>query len=171
MNLTQTSTTELMRKRALALASMYLTRRDGAVVQESEPGTGINLVLTLPPGARPGLRQLGVSLRYVLEPVTADHADKVLRPSWPVPDYGPFPFPVALFFFTMRDNGAWSAWVAEPVVTSDGRAQLLLRDRPDCQPLTDESLEGLLDRVDSWYDAQYASSTAGPSGGKRPKRS
>lgn len=172
MSTTETDLSGFMRKRALFTAKVYLTRRKGAVVEDTETDAGVNLVVTLPPTRKKsGLRQLGVTLRYVMEPVTSEQANKVLRPSWPVPDYGPFPFPVALFFFTMRDDGAWYSWIAEPVVSTDGKAQLALRSEPDCHPLTDESLEELLNRVDGWYDAHYAGLAAAVPTGKRGKKS
>ncbi|MCI0704473.1 MAG: hypothetical protein L0241_25745 [Planctomycetia bacterium] len=56
-------------------------------------------------------------------------------------------------------------------MTADGKAQLPLRTEPDCQPLTDQSLEELLDRVDEWYDAHYAGLATTGLGGKRSKKS
>jgi hypothetical protein len=145
----------LMRERARALAIILLTNRDGTRIHELEDAGAVPLIVTIPSPERAGVRQLGVVLRYVLEPVTANHANKVLVPSWPVPEYGPFPFPVVLFFFTMKDDGGWYSWVAEPVLTADGKAQLPLRAKPDCKPLNRDSVEELLDRVDAWYDAHY----------------
>jgi hypothetical protein len=155
-----------MRIRAAALASMYLTRRKGSSVQELESNAGVDLVATLAPRKKGGLRQLGVALRYALETVTVAQANKVLRPTWPVPDHGPFPIPVVLFYFTMRENGAWYSWVAEPVV-EDEKAKLSLRPEPDCRPLTDDTLEELLDRAEAWYDAHFTGLSAAVSGGKR----
>jgi hypothetical protein len=161
----------LMRERARALALVLLTRRDGTTIREAEEDTALPLTVTLSPTDKPGVRQFGVTLRYVFEPVTADHANKVLRPTWPVPGSGPFPFPVVLFFFTMKDDGAWYCWVAEPIVTADGKAQLPLRANPDCQPLTADSMEEVLDRIDSWYDAHYEGLSAALPTGKHGKKS
>jgi hypothetical protein len=169
MATTQADVSGLMEKRARALASVLLTRRKGAMIEDTEVGSGIDLVVTLPARRKAGLRQLGVELKSALEPATAEQATAILRAKWPIPTYGPFPFPVVVFFFTMQNDGAWYSWVAEPVI-ADGKAQLPLRNEPDCQPLTDDSLEELLDRVDAWYDVHYSGLTAAPTG-KSPKKS
>jgi hypothetical protein len=145
----------LMRERARALATILLTNRDGVTIQDVEGDIGFLLLATLSPTKVPGLRQLGVALRYVLAPVTAEQADHKLTLFWPARKHGPYPFPVVLFFFTMQDEGAWYSWVAEPVVAAGGDALLPLRKRPECHPLTAESAGQLLDRVDAWYDAHY----------------
>lgn len=164
-----TTQQRLMRERARALAIVLLTRREGTDVRELDGAEGLHLVVTFPTGRKRGLRQLGVTLRYVLEPVTAEHADQVLKPFWPGTNGGPYPFPVVLFFFTMRDDGRWYSWVAEPVVTG-GKTQLPLRETPDCRELTDPALEELLDRVDAWYDAHYEALAPNGAGGRRAKK-
>lgn len=151
----ESTQTRLMRERARALATLLLTRRPDVLVQDMTDDIGVDLVARLA-GEQRGLRQFGVELRYVLEPVTAAHANKVIRPTLRSHTaYGPFPFPVVLFFFTMRDNGGWYTWVAEPIVTTAGRAQLPLRDKPDCHPLAAAAVDDIVARVSRWYDAHY----------------
>jgi hypothetical protein len=162
----------LMQERSRALAAMYLTRRKGVKVQDAAGGVGIDLLFTFPGGNKRGVRQLGVELKYALDPVPHEDPNSFLASSWrDLVSVGPFPFPVVAFFFTMRDDKGWYAWIAEPVITSDGRAQLPLSIRPDCHFLTDESLEALLDSVNLWYDAHYEGLTSALSGKKRGKRS
>jgi len=166
----------LMEARARALATVLLTRREGTLVRDvsdASAGSGIDICATLVSEKKPGLRQLGVQLRWQFEPVTAEQGNDTLRADggWQkLIGSGPFRFPVLVFFFTMRDDSAWYSWVAEPVV-EDGKAKLPLRPEPDCQRLTDDSLEELLDHVDAWYDAHYRGLTAAVSGGKRPNAS
>ena len=70
--------------------------------------------------------------------------------------HGPFPFPVVLFYFTMEDNKAWYAWMAEPTVSSDGRYELLHHGEASCLPLDDRAIEEIVKTVDRWYDAYFA---------------
>lgn len=149
----------LMETRARALATVLLTRRAGTLVRDAsgDDGSGMDVCVTLAPPGKPGLRQFGVDLKCRLDPVTVEQGNRWLRERWPdLVTAGPFPFPVLVFLFTMRDNGAWYSWAAEPVVEDGGGAKLPLRTEPNCRPLTDEALEELLDRVDRWYDAHYA---------------
>jgi hypothetical protein len=69
---------------------------------------------------------------------------------------GPFPFPDVLFFFTMQDDRAWYAWVAEPVISPQGGAELRIRDEAKCLPLDDRIADGIVTRINDWYDAYYA---------------
>jgi hypothetical protein len=59
---------------------------------------------------------------------------------------------VCLFFFTVRDEQAFFAWLAEPVVNRDG-PKLLHHTRANCIALTNALLGDVVDRVVAWYDA------------------
>jgi hypothetical protein len=150
---------------------MYLTRRKGVQVQDAAEGVGVDLLFTFPSGAKRGVRQLGVELKYALDPVPNGDPASILTQDWgELVKVGPYPFPVGLFFFTMRDDKGWYAWIAEPLVTGDGRAQLPLRQEPECHLLTVESIEALLDCVNAWYDAHYDGLTMALSGKRRGKK-
>src|SRR4051812_22727000 len=90
-------------ERVRALAVVYLTRREDLIVTEETADVGVDLWVTLNLEDKPGQRKFGVELRGVRAVVTAEHANAVLRPSLQqILRYGPFPFPVVLFFFTME---------------------------------------------------------------------
>lgn len=171
MPATESTQTRLMRERARALATLLLTRRPNVLVEDVSEDIGVDLIARLAAARKPGLRQFGVELRYVLESVTASHANKVIRPTLQSHRaYGPFPFPVVLFFFTMRDDVGWYTWVAEPVISADGRAQLPLQDEPDCRPLDAAAVDEIIAQVDHWYDVHYGELTATASESKRVKK-
>jgi hypothetical protein len=135
-------------------------------------GSGIDLLATLVPPEKPGQRQFGVLLKWQFAPVTATKGNEALlaHGRWRTAiGSGPFPFPVVVFFFTMQDDGAWYSWVAEPLVEGE-QAKLRLQTEPDCRLLTDDALEAVLDRVDAWHDAHYASLAAVTPGRKRPNK-
>jgi hypothetical protein len=134
-----------------------LTRRPDLTIREATADIGIDLLVRLHPEGKEGVRQFGVEIRGVLSAVTADHANKILGPSMQkMLRNGPFPFPVVLFFFAMEDDQGWYAWVAEPVIESDGSPELRQHGEADCRPLDDEYVDEIVDRVDRWYDAFFA---------------
>jgi hypothetical protein len=71
----------------------------------------------------------------------------------------------------MRNDAGWYTWVAEPIVTADGRAQLPLRDEPVCHPLDSAAVDDIIARVDRWYDAHYDGLAAVVSEDKPVKKS
>jgi hypothetical protein len=91
------------------------------------------------------------------EGVTAARAKELLRSDMrQMRRYGPFPFPVVIFYFTMEDNQGWFTWVAEPLTSPDGGIELRVHKEASCQPLDDHAVDEILTRVNSWYDAYYA---------------
>src|SRR4051794_12190114 len=93
----------LIGERVRALAIVYLTRRPEVAIRETTEDYGFDLLVTLHPEEKAGLRQFAVNLKGVWTKVTSDHANAVLLPSMrKLLRYGPFPFPVVLFLFTME---------------------------------------------------------------------
>ncbi len=147
----------LIAERVRALAIVHLTGRPDITVQEETGEIGVDLLAFIRPKLRRGVRQFGVALKGIWESVTAARAREVLRPRMrDLLRDGPFPFPVVLFFFTMEDNQAWYAWVAEPVISPDGGAELRIHDEARCLPLDDQIAGGIVARINDWYDAYYA---------------
>ncbi len=98
-----------------------------------------------------------------MAPTTTEHADQVLGPSLKAfRRLGQFPYPVCLFFFTMRDDRAYYTWLLEPVVTPRGKPKLARRAEAACEPLDNGGLDQLVSRVHAWYDALYADLSASP---------
>src|SRR5262249_16817678 len=98
----------------------------------------------------------GVAVVGDLGPVTDDKVTATLAPRVKALREGDHPYPVCLFYFTMRDDVARYAWVVEPVVSADvpslpgpDHARCLLLDRP--------ALDEIVARVDRWYDTRAVS--------------
>ena len=86
--------------------------------------------------------------------MTDEEANKILRKTLQnFRHVDNFYFPVCVFFFTMADNKGRYAWIAEPLVTEDGKPKLERRAAADCELLDNDSLTSLVDRVDRWYEA------------------
>jgi hypothetical protein len=66
-----------------------------------------------------------------------------------------FTYPVCLFFLTMREEQAYSSWLAEPVVNK-GAPKLIHHTKADCVELTDELLGQVVNQIVGWYDAVEA---------------
>ncbi len=143
-------------KRVRALAIMYLTRRDDLLVEEDAPELSHDLIVRFRPKDKEGARQFGVVVRGAWESVSKEQAEKVLRPFLQkIKRRGPRSFPTCLFFFTMKENQGWYAWVAEPVVTTDGKPRLRMHEHALCQPLNKAAVNDLVAQVDWWFDAFY----------------
>ena len=156
--------TRLIGERVRALATVLLTRRGDVSIREVAEDLGLALIGTVHQQEKSGLRQFGVALRGVWKAVTAEHANAVLRPSMRnMLRLGPFPYPVVLFFYTMEDGEGWYSWTTEPHLTSDGGFELRANEEASCHPLDDEAVDGIISRVDAWYDAFYAKTSKEPS--------
>ena len=147
----------LIAERARASAIVYLTGRPDVTVKEDTEEIGVELLAFIRPKGRRGIRQFGVALKGAWEGVTSARAKEVLRPTMRgLLRNGPFPFPVVLFFFTMQDDRARYAWVAEPIISPDGGAELRIHDEAKCLPLDERIADGIVARINDWYDAYYA---------------
>jgi hypothetical protein len=159
-------------ERVRALAVVYLTRRDDLIVTEEPGDVGIDLSVTLNVENKGGHRKFVVELRGDWTAVTADHANQVLRPAMhEMLRYGPFPFPVVLFFFTMESNEGWYTWAAEPVVSPNGEFEIVQHGEASCRPLDTEAIDRIVEAVDRWYDAFFARATRETPDSRRKKSS
>ncbi len=160
----------LIGARIRASATVLLTRREDVSIQEVTEDFGIDLIATIAHQDKAGLRQLGVELKGVWAKVTAEHASMVLRPSMrKMLRYGPFPFPVAVFFYTMEDDAGWYTWTNEPLISVDGGCELRTHEEADCRPLNDAAVDEIIDRVDAYYDLFYSKNSKGMPKARREK--
>jgi hypothetical protein len=143
-------------KRARALTMMVLTRHEKLHIEEVHEGVGLDYIVRFHTEGKEGLREFGVALHAVRTAMAKEQADRLLRPSLrQLKRYGPFPHPVCLFVFTMEDDGAWYTWAAEPAI-DDGQPVLRWDGDVDCEPLDKRALNGIIGRVDEWYDKLFA---------------
>jgi hypothetical protein len=157
--MTQKSTRQerFISERVRALAIVFLTRREDLIVSEENVDGGVDLWVTLNPEDKVGHRKFGVELKGGWTTVTADQANQVLAPKMQsMSRYGPFPFPVVLFFFTMEKDEAWYTWVAEPVVSIEADFKIVQHRKASCRPLNRPAIDKIVQVVDQWYDAFFA---------------
>jgi hypothetical protein len=146
----------LVQERAEAMAKVHLLRRDDLRLSTAT-AAGLNFVVRIvKDNAAPPL-SFGIVLRATIPARTVQQANKALTPTLrALSAADAFSYPVCLFYFTMHGNGSFVTWVAEPVVEPAGRPALILRGQADCEILNPVSLDRLVERVESWYDAFYA---------------
>lgn len=144
--------------RARALANVLLSGRDDLLVQDLSVGGvdfGIDYLVTIDSKKR-GLRQFAVQLKATYSPVTADNANRLLKPALKRrARYGPFPYPTVLFFYTMMEPQSWYTWVFEPVTREDGKMILEMQEEADCRPLNENTFDQIVSCVNRWYDFSF----------------
>jgi hypothetical protein len=140
-------------ERARALATIVLTRRGDLTVVDTKKDTGLEFHVYIDREDKPMRLMFGVLIRGVPSPVTVEHANRVLGPTMAqFEGMRKFTYPVCLFFFTMREEQAFFCWLAEPVVT-DGVPKLVHHDKANCDELTTEMIDKVIDQIVAWYDA------------------
>ena len=142
--------------RVRALAAVLLTRRDDLTIAETKQSTGLDLHVYIDREDKPMRLAFGVLLRGVAAPLTAAGANQVLGPTMgQFQGLRRFTYPVCLFFFTMRDEKAYFAWLAEPVLTG-ATPKLVHHGKADYVEWTDDLLDQAVERIVGWYDAVEA---------------
>jgi hypothetical protein len=153
--------------RARALTEVLLSgREDLSVHSLGEADYGIDHLVTLH-SERPGLRQFAVQLRATYSSVSAKTANILLSSVLKsFTRYGPFPYPIVLFYFTMMDSQGWYTWVFKPVGGENGTMTLQMQQEADCQPLDEKALDQIIACANRWYDFSFG--TKPEKKGKRP---
>jgi hypothetical protein len=144
---------QLLAEQVRALATIILTRREDLTIVETKRDTGIDFHVRIDREDKPMRLTFGVLLRGVVAPTTADEATHILVPTMgQFQGMRKFTYPVCLFFFTLRQEQAFFAWLAQPVV-HDGTPKLLHHQQATCVPLTSACLDQVIEEVVNWYDA------------------
>jgi hypothetical protein len=159
-------------ERVHALAVVYLTRREDLIVSDDTTDSGVELCVTLNPDDKPGQRKFGVKLQGIRTAITSGRPDENLFPTMQrMRRYGPFPFPVVVFFFTMENSEGWYTWAAEPVVSAAGDFEIVQHSEASCRPLNSRAVDEIVEAVDRWFDAFFAKATREMPTKKRHKSS
>jgi hypothetical protein len=148
-------------ERAKALAIVLLTRRNDLVVRETKEENGLDCTVDVRTAGHPGKRSFGVYLAAAMTPVNVDAANRQLEAALArVHSLRPIPYPVCVFFFTVKDDQGYYTWAVEPVVTPEGQPKLKTHSEAHCDKLDNEALDGIVTAVIRWYDAFYETMTA-----------
>jgi hypothetical protein len=152
-----------LEERAIAFASLLLTKRNGVQVR-SHAGSdmGIDLLVEVLKDGKPAMRFFGVQLVPYLDLPDARTADeRVLSHTGRDPSAATLP--ICVFVIGVRKPDGIYRWVVEPAI-QEGRALLVRDAEPDWQVLDETGVARLIDQVNAWYDVLQGNLTP-----KRPE--
>jgi hypothetical protein len=153
---TNESKERLVADQVRALATIILTRRSDLTIVETKKDTGLDLHVYIDREDKPMRLMFGVLLRGVPSSVAPEQANKLLGPTMgQFQGMRKFTYPICLFLFTLREQQAFFAWLAEPVV-NDGAPKLVHHSQAKLVPLTNEFLDHVIQQIVAWYDAVEA---------------
>lgn len=143
-----------IKERAQQLAIVYLTRRDDVLVTKNPAQFGPSLLVSLLDNGQDVGRYLGVEVGGTVSERELKRAEQTVevRPNlMDFPTSRDTPFPVCLFFFTMRDDEGYWKWVREPICDSQRGGALSLSQNTALVRLTNQELETIWTSVEEWY--------------------
>jgi hypothetical protein len=153
-----TSIDQFVSQRAMLLARVVLTRRPDVHVLTlgDREDVDIDLMARIktPIPDLPVIPYFGVVVKGTADPlVDKKAANRMANHVRPMPARAFFLAPIVLMCFSMeRDRGYW-AWVMEPSVDGPDGPSLEYRERLEMLEINGRSLDELLSRVFSWFEA------------------
>jgi hypothetical protein len=148
-------------ERVHALAVMHLTRRRDLLIRdeprehEDLPAMSVDII----DSKKQGRRRFEVYLEGTKAAIDEAHSNRLLGPRFhQFNPHNPVAHPICLFFFSMEHDQGYFTWVKEPVIV-DGNARLRVQHEPHCTKLDRKILDRIVQQVNDWYDAFYASVT------------
>lgn len=141
-----------IQERAVAFASLLLTKRNDVVVRP-HAGTdrGIDLLVEILKDGKPSLRFFGVQLVGSIDLPDIQGADERIAACLPG-NPSEATFPLCVFAIGVRKPEGIYRWVIAPVVDG-GQAQLHQEGQADWQTLDAAGAARLIGQVNAWYDA------------------
>jgi hypothetical protein len=150
--------------RAEQLAIVYLTRRNDLEVLTGNHRTNIasfDIIVNIH-DTRMSAKQFAVEVKARLDPTDRN---LLLRDALQRARYlKPNDIPSCLFFFAMRNDEGYYAWLREPKVNPDGKPVLKLadpekrmRNQPLLKPLDNDAIGEIVTRVSEWYELKHRS--------------
>ena len=135
------------------LALMHLTRHPGLIVDRHPfSGSGLDFLVTIAKNGKITGRQFGVAIKPIKRSGKPRLDRKVIEREETI--FKDTTFPICMFAFTPEDDDrSFYRWIKEPRVSQDG-AILKMPQSTSLKPLDYDSLETIVESVDSWYDAK-----------------
>ncbi|MEW6127397.1 MAG: DUF4365 domain-containing protein [Acidobacteriota bacterium] len=148
----------LLAKRAEALATVYLTRRDDLKIHEQSNNYGFDLLVEIKNGQVATGRFFGVEVKRL----PGHQKVQLLKPSQdefrinlkPITFPKDIPFPLCLFIFNMQTDEGYYRWIKEPAFGADNQPLLKLNQKSKFKFLDNKSLDEIIAAVNNWYDNQ-----------------
>jgi hypothetical protein len=145
-------------QRAELLADLVLTRRkEVQVFRVGAKDIGMDLVVRLmhPVANNQILPMFGVQVKGTAQPLEDERSATRLATQWVKarPMKGAFLFPVALLLFSMEDDTGYFGWLMEPRVAKGEEPALARPEFLEMKKITKKSVDEMLQRVVSWFEA------------------
>ncbi len=150
------ATVSMIEHRTQALATVFLTGEGNVEVIPFREWDGLEMICRILPQDEDVEMIFGVIHAGIGGPIVSpEWAETWLNTHSGVLKAGKrYPFPVLVLLFSMpSDEGVYS-WRIEPVL-EDGEPALVLHERFSCEKATRASLDSILEKIRSWYDAYY----------------
>jgi hypothetical protein len=112
--------------------------------------TSLYRLKLLPKATRATRRVFAVQTKARIEPIKSLRSLDLRYDEW-----RETPFPLCLFFFTMKNDQAFYSWITEPIIANDNRPKLHLNTEGNLIELDSRALDSIVDQVNRWYDALF----------------
>lgn len=144
-------------ERARALMQMLLTRHEDLEIKEARQDGALDYFISVRrEGAYDGC-QIALVIKAAMSfAADAETKSQLREAAERVHNIGSCNFPVALFFFTAKDDRGYFAWVWEPEIDENGAPKLVFQPNPSLRDLNDKSLNETIETASIWYDAVHA---------------
>jgi hypothetical protein len=145
---------DFVARRTEALAYILLASRTDLTVMNAPNNSGVDLIVSIDNKRIRSFNHFGVVLKGAVQEIPDPRvARRVLKSLLPREvTQTSLSMPISIFLFSMvRDQGYYS-WQQEPV-TSDGLPRLRQHESRECSRLDQESLQAIVDAVNSYFDA------------------
>ncbi len=146
----------MIEHRTQALATVFLTGEGNVEVIPFRELHGLEMICRILPQEEDAEMIFGVIHAGIGGPIVSEEwAETWLNTHSGVLKVGKrYPFPVLVLLFSMQSDAGVYSWRIEPVLDDD-RPGLVLHERFSCEKATRASLDAILEKIRSWYDAYY----------------
>jgi hypothetical protein len=147
-------------ERAKALTQMLVTRREDLAIREIKEDGAFDYFLDIRREDSYDLCQIGLVVKAAMNFGGEDQTKTKLEEATErIRKIGSCNFPVAIFYFTVKDDRGYFAWIWEPEIDNEGTPKLSFQSSPSLRDLNDKSLNEIIDTAKRWYDAVHIALT------------
>lgn len=145
-----------IKKRAEALAIVYLSRRDDLIISQSTPNEGLDFLITITKDGVYTGRLFGIEVKATDSTSRLSKHNNTLKLDKNrlnrVKIFKDLPFPVCLFFFILENDQGYYKWILEPKINEQNHVSLHFNENEELKKLDNQEITNMISLVNSWYD-------------------